>query len=275
MLKVYKPTSDGIRERVSLKREDLTLGVRPEKSLLKGKSSTGGRNNTGRITCWQRGGGHKRRYRKIDFKRDKIGIPGKIKSIEYDPNRNVNIALVNYIDGEKRYILAPLGIKIGDPIESGEEAEIKLGNALPLKCIPEGTLVHNIELKPQAGGKLVRSAGAAAILLGKDKGWAQLRLPSGEIRLISEKCFATIGQLGNIDYKNIKYGKGGAKRHLGRRPNIRGVATNPVDHPLGGGEGKTGGGRHPTSPWGKLAKGYKTRKKNKLSNKYIIKRRKG
>jgi large subunit ribosomal protein L2 len=249
----------------------------PEKSLLKPLSKSGGRNNHGRITSRHRGGGHKRQYRIIDFKRDKIGIPGKVATIEYDPNRSARIALIHYADGEKRYILASGSMKVGEIIESGSGAEIKEGNTLPLQNIPIGSFIHNIELKPGKGGQLARSAGNAAQLAAKEGQMAHVKLPSGEVRLIPMKCMATIGVVGNSTHENISYGKAGRMRWLGVRPQTRGMAMNPVDHPNGGGEGKSksGGGRqHPVSPWGQYAKGLKTRKKKNLSNKYIIKSRK-
>ena len=246
---------------------------RPEKSLLRPLKKTGGRNAYGRVTSRFIGGGHKRRYRVIDFKRDRL-LPAQVASIEYDPNRSARIALVVYADGERRYILAPVGLKVGDVVESGENVEIKLGNVLPLKSIPDGTTLHNIELFPGRGGQVVRSAGGAAQLLAKEETYAQIRLPSGEIRKIRVECKATIGQLGNIDHENIAIGKAGRTRWFGRMPHNRGVAMNPVDHPHGGGEGKSGQGNpHPVSPWGLPTKGYKTRK-NKRTDKFIVKRRK-
>ena len=243
----------------------------PEKRLTRALRKKGGRNNTGRITIRRRGGGHKRRYRLIDFKRDKYDIPAKIITVEYDPNRSANISLVNYIDGEKRYILSPVGIKVGDSIVSGENAPLKVGNCLPLKNIPAGLNVHNIELIPGKGGQMVRSAGASAQIMAHDSGMCTLKLPSSEIRMVRDTCMATIGQVGNRIHEQIVSGKAGRTRWLGRRPKVRGVAMNPVDHPMGGGEGKSSGGRHPTTPWGKPTKGYKTRKKNKKSNALIIK----
>ena len=245
----------------------------PEKSLTKALRKSGGRNNTGRITIRRRGGGHKRRYRLIDFKRDKYDIPGNVMTVEYDPNRSANISLIKYADGEKRYILSPVGLKVDDPVISGEKVPLKVGNCLSLKNIPAGIFVHNIELVPGKGGQLVRSAGAAAQVMAHDGGLCTLKLPSGEIRMVSERCLATIGQVGNRTHEQIVSGKAGRTRWLGRRPKVRGVAMNPVDHPMGGGEGKSSGGRHPTTPWGKPTKGYKTRKKNKKSNTMIIKRR--
>ena len=244
------------------------------KSLLTQISSTGGRNNQGRITSRHKGGRVKRKYRIIDFKRNKFGVPAKVSTIEYDPNRTANIALLHYIDGEKRYILSPLGIKVGDSILSGEKVPLKTGNALKLINIPTGLSVHNIELNPGRGGQLVRSAGGYAQIMAHDGGLTTLKLPSGEIRMVSDQCMGTIGQIGNKSYEQVVSGKAGRSRWLGRRPSVRGVVMNPVDHPHGGGEGKTSGGRHPVTPWGKPTKGYKTRKKNKKSNSMIIKRRK-
>jgi large subunit ribosomal protein L2 len=271
-IKTYKPTSPGIRFRTGYTFEEITK-KEPEKKLIRPLKKTGGRNNAGRITSRHRGGGHKRFYRIIDFKRDKIGIPAKVAAIEYDPNRSARIALLHYLDGEKRYILAPLGLKVGDTVVAGPEADIKVGNCLPLRNIPLGTDIHNIELKKGRGGQLVRSAGNSAQIMAKEGDYAQVKLPSGEIRLIHLDCSATIGTVGNIEHENISIGKAGRSRWLGRRPRVRGVAMNPVDHPMGGGEGKTSGGRHPVSPWGMPTKGYKTRKK-KPSDKLIIKRRK-
>ena len=246
----------------------------PEKSLTVALRKTGGRNNKGRITSRHIGGGHKRRYRIIDFKRDKHSIPAKVVAIEYDPNRSANIALLFYADGEKRYILCPSQIKVGDEVVSGENAPLKIGNALPLFKVATGMFVHNVELIPGCGGKMVRSAGSAAQVMANDEGFTTLKLPSGEIRLVRETCFATIGEVGNKSHEQIVSGKAGRTRWLGKRPKVRGVVMNPVDHPHGGGEGKTSGGRHPVSPWGQPAKGFKTRKKNKKSNDLIIKRRK-
>ncbi|MBO01605.1 MAG: 50S ribosomal protein L2 [Candidatus Neomarinimicrobiota bacterium] len=246
----------------------------PEKSLTVALRKTGGRNNKGRITSRHIGGGHKRRYRIIDFKRDKHSIPAKVVAIEYDPNRSANIALLFYADGEKRYILSPSQIKVGDEVVSGDNAPLKIGNALPLFKVATGMFVHNVELIPGCGGKMVRSAGSAAQVMAHDEGFTTLKLPSGEIRLVRETCFATIGEVGNKSHEQIVSGKAGRTRWLGKRPKVRGVVMNPVDHPHGGGEGKTSGGRHPVSPWGQPAKGFKTRKKNKKSNDLIIKRRK-
>jgi large subunit ribosomal protein L2 len=272
-IKTFKPTSKGVRFKTSNDFSEITAS-KPEKSLSKSKKRKSGRNCAGRITVRHMGGGHKRRYRIIDFKRNKEGINGKVVSIEYDPNRSANIALVSYMDGEKRYILAPNGLKVGDIVTSGSEADIKTGNSMKLFELPVGTLIHNIEMRPGKGGQLVRSAGTFAQLLSKEKGYCHVRLPSGEIRLIKSECRASIGQVGNLDHENISLGKAGRKRWLGVRPTVRGVAMNPVDHPHGGGEGRTSGGRHPVTPWGKPTKGYKTRKKNKPSNKYIITKRK-
>ncbi|NLY67065.1 MAG: 50S ribosomal protein L2 [Tissierellia bacterium] len=273
-IRKYKPTSPGIRQMSVLRFDEITK-KEPEKSLVVTLKKTGGRNSQGRITARFRGGGAKRKYRIIDFKRDKDGVPGKVAAIEYDPNRTANIALIHYADGEKRYILAPNKLKVGDIIESGENADIKVGNALPLRKIPVGTTIHNIELIPGKGGQLVRSAGAEAQLMGKEGKYAQIRLPSGEFRLVLLECRATIGQVGNLDHENVTLGKAGKSRHLGRRPSVRGSAMNPVDHPHGGGEGRAPIGRpSPVTPWGKPTLGYKTRKKNKETDKYIIRRRK-
>ncbi|HFD04838.1 MAG TPA: 50S ribosomal protein L2 [Firmicutes bacterium] len=272
-IKTYKPTTPGRRFFTSLDYSNLTK-KRPEKSLIVPKKRTGGRNNMGRVTAKHRGGGAKRFIRIIDFKRNKFGIEGKVASLEYDPNRNANIALINYVDGEKRYIIAPEGLMVGDKIMSGKDAPIKIGNALPLNEIPAGKEVHNIEMIPGRGGQLVRSAGLSAQILAKENGYAHIKLPSGEVRLIRLDCMATIGKVSNSDYANISLGKAGRSRWMGRRPRVRGVAMNPVDHPMGGGEGKSSGGRHPCSPNGIPAKGYKTRKKKKSSDKYIISRRK-
>jgi large subunit ribosomal protein L2 len=247
-------------------------GDRPLKKLTKGKNRSGGRNNRGEITSWFRGGGHKRRYREIDFRRDKHGVPGKVATIEYDPNRSARIALVHYADGEKRYILAPEGLVVGMEVVAGEKAEVNVGNALPLRLIPLGTMIHNIELRQGKGGQMVRSAGAAAQLMAKEGAYAQVKLPSGEVRKVLLECYATVGQVGNLDHENVSYGKAGRKRWLGRRSHNRGVSMNPVDHPMGGGEGKTSGGRHPTTPWGVPTKGYKTRN-NKRTDDLIVRRR--
>lgn len=272
-IRKFKPTSPALRH-MSVSSFDEITKTTPEKSLLTSLTKSGGRNNHGRITIRHRGGGAKRKYRIIDFKRDKDGIPGRVASIEYDPNRTSNIALINYVDGEKRYILAPHNLKVGDMIESGEQSDIKIGNCLKLKDMPVGTTVHNIELQPGKGGQLVRSAGTSAQLMAKEGLFAQLKLPSGEFRLIRVECRATIGQVGNISHELITIGKAGKTRHLGFRPAVRGSAMNPVDHPHGGGEGRTGIGKpSPVTPWGKPALGLKTRKKNKKSDKYIVRRR--
>jgi len=271
-LKVYRPTSPGRRGMTGSTFEELTK-EEPEKSLLLPLKKRAGRNNQGRITVRHRGGGAKRRLRIIDFKRGKIGVPGRVAAIEYDPNRSANIALIYYADGDKRYILAPLGLKVGDTIKVGEDAELKPGNALPLKLMPNGTLIHNIELEKGRGGQLVRSAGAAAQLMAKEGEYALIRLPSGEMRRIRSECMATVGQIGNIDHQNIKLGKAGRSRWMGWRPTVRGSAMSPRDHPHGGGEGRTPIGMPgPKTPWGKPALGYKTRKP-KASDKMIIKRR--
>ena len=272
-VKAIKAVTPGQRWRKAPTFDDITK-KEPEKSLVVKKKRTGGRNNLGRITVRHRGGGHRKKYRIIDFKRDKFGIEARVAAIEYDPNRSARIALLHYIDGEKRYILAPEGLKVGDVLISGPDAPIKPGNALPIERIPLGTEVHNIELKPGQGGKLVRSAGDAAQVLAKEGDYAHIRLPSGEVRLIRLNCLATIGRVGNVEHNSITLGKAGRKRYLGRRPRVRGMAMNPVDHPMGGGEGRSKSNKHPCSPTGVLAKGYKTRKKKKYSNKFIVKRRK-
>lgn len=266
-----KPTSPGRRAQTYSSFEEITTTT-SEKGLLKAINKSGGRNARGRITCRHRGGGHKRHYRIIDFKRDKIGIPAKVASIEYDPNRSTRIALLHYVDGEKRYILAPLNLKVNDVIESGPDADIKPGNTLPLSNIPLGTQIHNIELRVGKGGQIVRSAGTFAQLMAKEDQYALVKLPSGEVRMVLMNCKATVGQLGNVTHEKINLGKAGRKRWLGRRPKVRGVAMNPVDHPMGGGEGRSSGGRHPCSPWGVPAKGFKTRK-NKSSDRLIVKKR--
>ncbi|WP_027415414.1 50S ribosomal protein L2 [Aneurinibacillus terranovensis] len=273
-IKKYKPTSPGRRQMTVSTFEEITTST-PEKSLLAPKSKTAGRNNQGKITVRHHGGGHKQKYRIIDFKRNKDGIPGKVATIEYDPNRSANIALINYVDGEKRYILAPNGLTVGTVIMSGTDADIKVGNALPLENIPVGTVIHNIELKPGKGGQLVRSAGAEAQLLGKDGDYAIVRLASGETRMIRKECRATIGQVGNLDHELINIGKAGRSRWKGIRPTVRGSVMNPNDHPHGGGEGRAPIGRSgPVTPWGKPTLGAKTRKKKKHSSKYIIRSRK-
>jgi large subunit ribosomal protein L2 len=270
-VKKVKPTSPGRRFQIYSTFEEITKTV-PEKSLLKRAKKTGGRNVNGHITCRHRGGGSKRHYRIIDFKRDKNGIPAKVAAIEYDPNRSARIALLHYVDGEKRYILAPLNLSVGDSVLSGPQADIKPGNTLPLSNIPLGTHIHNIELRIGKGGQIVRSAGTFAQLMAKEDRYALIKLPSGEVRMILLECKATIGQLGNVVHENISLGKAGRTRWQGRRPKVRGVAMNPVDHPMGGGEGRSSGGRHPCSPWGMPSKGYRTRK-NKRSDRYIVKKR--
>ena len=270
-IRKVKPTSPGRRFQAYSSFEEITT-TKPEKRLLKALKKSGGRNARGRITCRHRGGGHKRHYRVIDFKRDKIGIPAKVASIEYDPNRSTRIALLHYVDGEKRYILAPLNLRVNDIVESGPDADIKPGNTLPLSNIPLGTQIHNIELRAGKGGQIVRSAGTYAQLMAKEDRYALIKLPSGEVRMVLMNCKATVGQLGNVTHENIDLGKAGRKRWLGRRPTVRGVAMNPVDHPMGGGEGRSSGGRHPCSPWGVPTKGYKTRK-NKSSDRLIVKKR--
>jgi large subunit ribosomal protein L2 len=271
-IKTNRPTSPGRRFQSGSTFEEITR-KKPEKSLLKTLRKRAGRNSMGRITLRHRGGGHKRAYRVIDFKRDKEGIPAVVNSIEYDPNRSSNIALLHYVDGEKRYILAPHRIQVGDRVVSGANAEIKAGNSMSLRKIPLGTYVHNIELNVGHGGQLARSAGSHAQLMAKEGKYAQIKLPSGEVRMVLQDCKATIGQVGNLDHENISIGKAGRNRWLGRRPHVRGVAMNPVDHPHGGGEGKSSGGRHPVTPWGVPTKGYKTRVK-KASDRLILKRRK-
>lgn len=269
-LQQYKPTSAGRRFQTSNDLGEITKNI-PERSLLVPLKKTGGRNNHGRVTSFQRGGGHKRRYRIIDFRREKDGIIAKVADIEYDPNRSARIALLFYQDGEKRYILAPLGLKIGDLVMSGEGADIKPGNALPLRNIPLGTLIHNVEMKIGKGGQLVRSAGGSAQLMAKEGAYATIKLPSGEMRLVHQQCRATVGQIGNLNHENVSLGKAGRSRWLGRKPHVRGMAMNPVDHPMGGGEGR-GKGNHPQSPWGVLAKGFKTRH-NVRTDKYIVQKR--
>jgi large subunit ribosomal protein L2 len=266
-----KPTSAGRRFQTATDFAELTRSE-PEKSLVRTLKKSGGRNSNGRVTVRHRGGGHKRRYRLIDFKRNKLEVPAKVASIEYDPNRTTRIALLHYVDGEKRYILAPQDLRVGDLVVSSPEADIKPGNALPLQNIPTGTLVHNIELKPGKGGQMARAAGAYAQLMAKEGKQAHLKLPSGEVRMVPVDCRATIGQLSNVEQENVSLGKAGRKRWQGKRPRTRGVAMNPVDHPMGGGEGKSSGGRHPCSPWGVPTKGYKTRKP-KASDRYIVKHR--
>ncbi len=271
-IKTFKPTSSGRRFQTVLAYTDLSKS-RPEKGLVEPLRRTGGRNSRGWLTSWFRGGGHKRLYRVIDFRRDKLEIPAKVAAIEYDPNRTANIALLHYADGEKRYILAPVGLEVGAKVLAGPAADILPGNALPLRNIPLGTTIHNIELKQGKGGQLVRSAGAAAQLMAKEGEYAQVRLPSGEVRKVFIDCYATIGQVGNVEHENVSVGKAGRSRWLGRRPHNRGVSMNPVDHPMGGGEGKTSGGRHPVSPWGWKTKGMKTRN-NKRTDAMIVRHRK-
>jgi large subunit ribosomal protein L2 len=271
-LKVMKPMTNGVRGRVAVVNEDLHKGA-PEKSLTKGLTKSGGRNSYGRVTSGHRGGGHKRLYRMVDFKRDNFGIEGKVARVEYDPNRTAHIALVVFSNGEKRYILAPQGLRPGDVVMSGPDAEIRPGNALPLSSIRVGTMLHNIEMRPGKGGQMARSAGVGIQLMGKEGDKAILKLPSGEFRRVEIRCMASIGVMGNSDHSNQKVGKAGRSRWLGIRPNVRGVAMNPVDHPHGGGEGRTSGGRHPVTPWGVPTKGHKTRSKNKASNRDIIRRR--
>jgi large subunit ribosomal protein L2 len=272
-IKTYKPTTPSLRNMVTVIDETITRS-NSERSLTKGKKSTGGRNNAGRITTRFRGGGVKRKYRTIDFKRNKVGIPAKVAEIEYDPNRTANIALLHYADGEKRYILAPIGLEKGDTVMSGDKAEFKPGNALKIKDIPVGVIIHNLELEPGKGAVMVRSAGQQAILRAKETDFAQIKLPSGEVRLVNLNCMATIGVVGNADHRKAKIGKAGKKRFQGKRPHVRGVAMNPVDHPMGGGEGRTSGGSHPVSPWGQLSKGFKTRNPRKNSSKFILEKRK-
>lgn len=272
-IRKLKPTSAGRRAQTVFTFDEITA-TRPEKSLTEGLTKKAGRNNNGRITSRRRGGGHKRLYRIIDFKRDKAGIPARVATIEYDPNRTARIALLHYSDGEKRYILAPVGLNVGDTILSGEGADIKPGNAMAISRIPVGTNIHNIELHPGRGGQFCRAAGTYAQLVAKEGKYALLRMPSGEVRQVLAAGTATIGQVGNIQWENISFGKAGRKRWLGRRPKVRGVAMNPIDHPLGGGEGRSSGGRHPVSPWGIPAKGYKTRNRKKASSRLIITRRK-
>ena len=270
-IKQRKPINSSSRFQTHLTFEEITRST-PEKSLTEGKTKSGGRNNRGQLTSWWRGGGHKQRYRIIDFKRDKHGVPAKVATIEYDPNRSARIALLNYADGEKRYILWPDGLKVGASVMSGDAAEVNLGNALPLRRIPVGTVVHNIELKIGKGGQMVRSAGGGAQLMARDEDWAQVKLPSGEVRRVRVECYATVGQVGNLEHENVSIGKAGRNRWLGWKPHNRGVTMNPVDHPMGGGEGRTSGGRHPTTPWGVPTKGYKTRN-NKRTDGMIVRRR--
>ncbi|MCK4547759.1 MAG: 50S ribosomal protein L2 [Candidatus Eisenbacteria sp.] len=272
-IRKLRPTTPASRHTSRSTFEEITRR-KPEKSLLRPKKRSSGRNNQGRITAWQRGGGHKRHIRIVDFRRDKDGIPAKVASIEYDPNRSARLALLHYVDGEKRYIVAPVGVGVGDRLMSGtKDVEIRSGNCLPLSRIPLGTFVHAVELVPGKGAQMARAAGTYVQLSAREGKYAYLRMPSGEVRIVPVQCRATVGQVGNVDHENISLGKAGRSRWLGRRPNVRGVAMNPVDHPMGGGEGRSSGGRHPVSPWGKKSKGMKTRRK-KLSDRYIVKRRK-
>lgn len=271
-LKKYKPTSPARRYYTGYDFKVLTPGKKPEKNLTEGQARTGGRNTHGRITSRFRGGGHKQRYRLIDWKRPKIGVPATVAAIEYDPNRTARLALLHYVDGEKTYILAPDGLSVGDKIVASRNADIKPGNSMPLRHIPLGTMIHNIEMRKGKGAQLVRSAGSGASLMAKDGDYAQIRMPSGEVRMIHQDCQATIGQVSNIDHANVSIGKAGRTRWLGKRPHQRGVSMNPVEHPMGGGEGRTSGGRHPCSPWGQLSKGLKTRN-NKRTDAMIVKRR--
>ncbi|MBI4720227.1 MAG: 50S ribosomal protein L2 [Chitinivibrionia bacterium] len=270
-VKKFKPITPTLRYRTVSDFAELSTRT-PEKSLLEPLKRTGGRNNRGRLTMRHQGGGHKKMYRAVDFKRDKLNIPATVASVEYDPNRSARIALLHYADGEKRYILAPDKLIVGAVIVAGAEVDIKPGNALPLEKIPLGTMVHNIELSKGRGGQMVRSAGGYAQIMAKEGDYVQVRIPSGEVRMVRKECYATIGQVGNLEHENVVFGKAGKSRWMGIRPSVRGVAMNPIDHPLGGGEGKSSGGRHPTTPWGKPTKGYKTRKKQ-LSDKYIVRRR--
>jgi large subunit ribosomal protein L2 len=272
-LKKYNPMSPGQRQLVQIDRSDLHKG-KPEKSLTEGLTKSGGRNNTGRITCRHIGGGHKRKYRIIDWKRTKFDVPATVERLEYDPNRTAFIALIKYEDGEKNYIVAPQRLKVGDKVIAGNKVDVKPGNAMPLKNMPVGTIIHNIEMKPGKGAQMIRSAGTYAQLVGRDQGYAQIKLASGELRIVRGDCMATVGAVSNPDHMNTNDGKAGRTRWKGKRPTVRGVVMNPVDHPHGGGEGRTSGGRHPVSPWGQPTKGYKTRKKGKDSDKYIIRRRK-
>jgi large subunit ribosomal protein L2 len=272
-IRQYKPTSPGRRNASVSDFADLTPGAKPERSLLRSKKRTGGRNNQGKITSRHRGGGHKKRYRVIDFRREKDGVAARVASIQYDPNRSARIALLHYVDGEKRYIIAPDGLKVGDRVESGPEVAPSVGNCLPLKRVPLGTAVHNVELLPGRGARMCRSAGSSATLVAREANWAQISLPSGEIRRVPAACRATIGKVGNSEHMAVRLGKAGRKRWLGRRPHVRGTAMNPIDHPHGGGEGRTKGGRHPVSPTGVPAKGGSTRKRRKPSNAAIVRRR--
>jgi len=270
-IRKYNPTSPGVRQKTSLTFDEITTNE-PYGPLTEKLSRSGGRNNQGHLTSWWRGGGHKRLYRVIDFKRDKRDIPGRVETVEYDPNRSSRIALITYADGEKRYILQPAGVKVGDHVVAGEHVDILPGNCLPLRSIPLGTQIHNVELRPGKGGQIARSAGSSVQLVAREGQYASVKMPSGEIRKINVECVATIGQVGNLDHENVSIGKAGRSRWLGKRPHVRGVAMNPVDHPLGGGEGKTSGGRHPVTPWGQPTKGFKTRKR-KDTTRFIVQRR--
>ncbi len=274
-IKTFKPITPGLRHRVQVVNTELTCGNEPEKALSRGTKRSSGRASNGRISMRRRGGGHKRKYREIDFLRDKIGIPGKVASIEYDPNRSANIALINYVDGEKRYIIAPKGLAVGQKILSGPDAPIETGNSLPLESIPVGLTVHNVELTLGRGGQLARSAGAGALIAAKEGDYVILKLPSGELRMVFKKCSATIGSVGNDEHMNERIGKAGRSRWMGMRPRVRGVAMNPIDHPHGGGEGRGKGYKQPVTPWGQPCKGYKTRDPHKPSSSFIVKRRKG
>lgn len=273
-IKTFRPLTPGLRHRVQVVNDALTIGNEPQKALTKGKKQNAGRASNGRISMRRKGGGHKRKYRVIDWKRDKYGIPGKIATIEYDPNRSANIALVNYADGEKRYIIAPIGLQVGQVIVSGADAPIEIGNALPLENIPVGFTIHNVELNLGKGAQMARSAGAGAMIVGSDGDYVTVKLPSNELRLVFKKCAATIGGVGNEEHMNERYGKAGRVRWLGKRPRVRGVAMNPVDHPHGGGEGRGKGYKQPVTPWGQPCKGYKTRDPHKPSSRFIVKRRK-
>ena len=271
-LKTFRPTTPGQRYKTVSDFQEITTDT-PEKSLLRPLKKSGGRDNQGHVSSWHRGGGHKRRYRLIDFRRDKRGIPARVATIEYDPNRSARIALLVYADGEKRYIIAPKGLEVGMTLMAGPDVEVQVGNSMPLKTVPLGTEIHNLEMIPGKGGQIARGAGSAAVVVAKEGDFAQVKMPSGEVRMFRMGCYCTIGQVGNLDHENQVVGKAGRSRWMGKRPNVRGVAMNPVDHPMGGGEGRTSGGRHPTTPWGKATKGLKTRKK-KPSDKLIIRRRK-
>jgi large subunit ribosomal protein L2 len=270
-IRKYNPTSPGVRGKTSLTFDDITTSD-PHRPLTEPLHRSGGRNNQGHLTSWWRGGGHRRLYRIIDFKRDKRDIPAKVSTVEYDPNRSARIALLTYADGEKRYILQPVGVKVGDTVVAGDNVDILPGNCLPLRSIPLGTQIHNVELRPGKGGQIARSAGSSVQLVAREGDYASVRMPSGEIRKINVDCMATIGQVGNLDHENVSIGKAGRSRWLGKRPHVRGVAMNPVDHPLGGGEGKTSGGRHPVTPWGQPTKGFKTRHR-KTTDRFIVQRR--